>query len=178
MYQAHRGIEKMIISVIGSSSALPEHAVIAEDFGAEIAKCPGVEYVVCGGMGGIMEAVCKGVHKSVQLHNSSCKTIGILPGSQKDSGNKHIDIPIVTGMGFARNIVVALTGDVVVAIGGAYGTLSELGHALSEGRPVISLMSWDFDVTGERDIVTEKSDFTRVYDVATAVQEVLRYQGA
>ena len=81
-------------------------------------------------------------------------------------------------MGFARNIVVALTGDVVVAIGGAYGTLSELGHALSEGRPVISLMSWDFDVTGERDIVTEKSDFTRVYDVSTAVQEVLRYQGA
>lgn len=161
----------MIVSVIGSSSALPRHAIIAEELGSALARHPRIDYVVCGGMGGIMEAVCKGVHLATNT-GAECKTIGILPGNDKLSGNQDIDIPIVTGMGFARNIVVALTGDIIIAIGGSYGTLSELGHSLSEGRPVIALVSWDLRVTGEGETVADKSRFLKTSNVGETLDEL------
>ena len=165
----------MIVSIIGSTTALPHHIVMARELGIELAKNINVDYVVCGGMGGIMEAICEGVQIGIR-EGFACQTIGILPGNDKSAGNQYIDISIVTGMGFARNIVVALTGDVVIAVGGAYGTLSELGHALSEGRPTISLDSWDLTTTGEGEVVSEKSMFTRVSSVAdtiTALNDVV-----
>jgi len=75
-------------------------------------------------------------------------------------------------MGFARNIVVALSGDVVIAVGGAYGTLSELGHSLSEGRPVIALDSWDLDITGEGEKVSDKSTFESVSNVKDVIAKL------
>ena len=161
----------MIVSVIGSSSSLPHHTELAVELGIELAKHVRVDYVVCVGMGGIMQAVCEGVQIGIK-EGFECKTIGILPGNDKSLGNDHIDIPIVTGMGFARNIVVALSGDVVIAVGGAYGTLSELGHSLSEGRPVIALDSWDLDITGEGEKVSDKSMFESVSNVKDVIAKL------
>ena len=126
---------QLIISVIGESSARAHIAALAEQVGAELARRGVV--IVCGGLGGVMEAACRGA----KLAGGT--TIGILPGDNPLSGNDYIDIPIITGMGYARNSVVAKTGLSVVAVGGAYGTLSEIGHALGDGVPVIGLETWE-----------------------------------
>ena len=126
---------QLIISVIGESHARPHIAALAEQVGRELAQ-RGVT-IVCGGLGGVMEAACRGA-KSV-----GGTTIGILPGDSPLSGNDYIDIPIITGLGYARNSVVVKTGISVVAVGGAYGTLSEIGHALGDGVPVIGLETWE-----------------------------------
>ena len=131
----------MIIAVIGGSDAKPEHIRLAESVGQELAK-RGVT-VVCGGLSGVMEAVCRGVK------NSGGNTIGILPGRSPKEANEFIDVPIVTSMGYARNVIVVHTGEAVIAIGGAFGTLSEIAHALGEQIPVISLSSWPLTRRGD-----------------------------
>lgn len=95
--------------------------------------------VVCGGRGGVMAAACRGAKE----HEGT--TIGILPGTDPAASNPHVDVPIVTGLGNARNVLVALNGDGVVAIGGRYGTLSEIAHALDFGRPVAGLGTHDVE---------------------------------
>ena len=124
----------MIISVIGGSSPTPEHAALAEEVGRELAR-RGV-MVVCGGLGGVMEAVCRGAK------SAGGTTIGILPGHAAGDANPYVDIPIVTGMGYSRNVIVVNTGQAVIAVGGAYGTLSEIGHALGDNIPVVGLKTW------------------------------------
>ena len=132
----------MIISVIGSSkTATDKHLELAEAVGRELAD-RGVT-VVCGGLTGIMEAVCRGA-KSV-----GGTTIGILPGHDVANANKYVDIPIVTGMGYSRNVIVVYSGRAVIAVGGAFGTLSEIGHALSENIPVVGLKSWPLSRNGD-----------------------------
>jgi uncharacterized protein (TIGR00725 family) len=84
-----------------------------------------------------MEAACRGAK------SSGGTTIGILPGSDPSEANEYIDIPIMTGIGFARNVIVVKTGRAAIAIGGAYGTLSEIAHALGDRTPVIGLQTWD-----------------------------------
>ena len=133
----------MIIAVIGGSDAKPEHIRLAESVGQELAK-RGVT-VVCGGLSGVMEAVCRGVK------SSGGNTIGILPGRSPKEANEFIDVPIVTSMGYARNVIVVHTGEAVIAIGGAFGTLSEIAHALGEQIPVISLSSWPLTRKGDGD---------------------------
>ena len=133
----------MIIAVIGGSDAKPEHIKLAESVGQELAK-RGVT-VVCGGLSGVMEAVCRGVK------SSGGNTIGILPGRSPKEANEFIDVPIVTSMGYARNVIVVHTGEAVIAIGGAFGTLSEIAHALGEQIPVISLSSWPLPRRGDGD---------------------------
>ncbi len=136
----------MIISVIGSSKPLnQEHVELAEEVGRELAKC-GV-MVVCGGLNGIMEAVCRGAK------SEGGTTIGILPGRDSKDANLYVDIPIVTTMGFSRNVIVVNTGEAVIAVGGAYGTLSEIGHALGDGIPVIGLKTWPLSYTGDGELV-------------------------
>ena len=132
---------QLIIAVIGESNARPHIAALAEQVGAELAK-RGVA-IVCGGLGGVMEAACRGAKSAGGM------TIGILPGDNPLSANEYIDIPIITGLGYARNSVVAKTGISVVAVGGAYGTLSEIGHALGDGVPVIGLATWEMTRSGE-----------------------------
>lgn len=122
------------ISVIGESEASPEILQLAEEVGRLIAEAGCV--LVCGGLKGVMEAAAKGAKSAGGL------TVGILPGSKREEANPYIDIPIVTGLGYARNKLVVKTGQVVIAIGGKYGTLSEIGFALGYGIPVIGLKTW------------------------------------
>ncbi|UCH88362.1 MAG: TIGR00725 family protein [Thermoplasmata archaeon] len=106
----------------------------AKQVGEEIAKNGGV--VVCGGLAGVMEAVCKGAK------NEGGTTIGILPGVTKFDVNAYVDIPIITGMGIARNIVIVRTADVLIALEGSAGTLSEIALALNIGKPVVAVNLW------------------------------------
>jgi len=122
------------ISVIGESEASFEILKLAEEVGKLIAKAGLV--LVCGGLKGVMEAAAKGAKSQGGL------TVGILPGSKREEANRYIDIPIITGLGYARNKLVVKTGQVVIAVGGRYGTLSEIGFALGYGIPVIGLKTW------------------------------------
>src|SRR5690606_6176989 len=106
----------------------------AEAVGRGIARAGAT--LVCGGLGGVMEAACRGARAEGGL------TVGILPGGDPSDANPYVEIPICTGMGYARNIIVVKSGHAVIAIDGAYGTLSEIGHALGEGLPVIGLDTW------------------------------------
>jgi uncharacterized protein (TIGR00725 family) len=133
----------MIISVIGSSRAKPEHLALAESVGRELARRDVM--VACGGLNGVMEAVCKGAK------SAGGTTIGILPGRTSRDANRYVDIPIVTTMGYSRNVIVVNTGDAVIAIGGAFGTLSEIAHALGDGIPVVALQTWPLTVKGDGD---------------------------
>ena len=124
----------MMISVVGGSTGPPDVMAQAEALGRELARrgCT----VVCGGRGGVMEAVCRGAR------SEGGHTIGILPGTDRDDMNPYVEFPILTGMGYARNVIVALTGEAVIAVDGSYGTLSEIAHALNHGKPVVGLRTW------------------------------------
>ena len=135
----------MIISVIGGGGDSPsaEALRMAEEVGRELARRNVT--VVCGGLDGVMEAVCKGAKAKGGV------TIGILPGDDPDDANPYVDYPICTGMGYARNSIVVKTGRAVITIDGAYGTLSEIGHALGDGIPVIGLNTWSLARNGRQD---------------------------
>jgi len=124
----------MIIGVIGAGHCDRATAQTAEAVGRAIARRNGV--LVCGGLGGVMEAACRGAK------SAGGTTIGILPGTSHDDANRYVDIPIVTGLDQARNVLVVRTAHAVIAVGGAYGTLSEIGFALKLGRPLIGLGTW------------------------------------
>lgn len=124
-----------IIGVIGAANANEEEKRTSEEVGVLIAK--GDCFLLCGGMGGVMEAACRGAK------SAGGTTIGILPGPEASSANRFIDIPIVTGMGEARNVIVAKSSHSIIAIGGSFGTLSEISFALKSGIPVIGLDTWD-----------------------------------
>jgi len=131
------------IGVIGGSEVSPEIAQLAEEVGREIARRGAA--LVCGGLGGVMEAACKGAGEEGGL------TIGILPGESRRSANPYVQIPIVTGIGYARNVAVVKSSRAVIAIDGSYGTLAEIGHALQSGIPVIGLGTWAISMDGKED---------------------------
>lgn len=122
------------IGVMGASACSPEVRQLAHEVGRLIAARGGI--VVCGGRGGVMEAAARGARAAGGL------TIGILPGDDAAEANPAIDIPIVTGLGNARNVVNVLTSQAVIAIAGSHGTLSEIALALKCGVPVIGLQTW------------------------------------
>jgi hypothetical protein len=123
------------VAVIGASRCSDTEANLAEEVGRLLAR-EGV-IVVCGGGGGVMEAVCRGAQSEQGF------TVGILPGSDPRSGNPHLSLALPTGLGQARNALVVQAGQAVIAIGGSYGTLSEIGLALKSGRKVIGLHTWN-----------------------------------
>ena len=125
---------KRFIAVIGGSDCTPEEARLAEEVGRGLARNGAV--LICGGLGGVMEAACKGANAEGGL------TVGILPGGSRQTANPYINIPIVTNLGEARNVIVVKSAEAIIAIGGGYGTLSELGHALRNGMPVVGLNTW------------------------------------
>lgn len=141
----------MIIAVIGDSSCPPQEAKLAETVGELLAQQGAT--VICGGLGGVMEAACRGAKSKGGL------TVGILPGQDSGAANPWVDVPVVTGIGEARNVVVVKSAQAVIAIGGSYGTLSEIAHALKSGIPVIGLNTWSLSRNGEKDdsIVTVQS---------------------
>lgn len=135
--------EFIFIGVIGGGEVSPQTAALAEEVGKEIARHKAV--VVCGGMGGVMEAACKGAASEGGL------TIGILPGDSRKQANDCVRIPIVTGIGYARNVAVVKTSQAIIAIDGSYGTLTEIGYALQSGIPVIGLETWKFSNKSQPD---------------------------
>ncbi|HEX79101.1 MAG TPA: TIGR00725 family protein [Dehalococcoidia bacterium] len=134
---------RKLIAVIGGSRSSAKENKLAEEVGRELAKRGAV--LVCGGLGGIMESACRGAASEGGL------TIGILPGESRREANDYVQIPIVTGIGYARNVVVAKSSQAVIAIGGSYGTLTEIGYALQNGIPVISLGTWSLSRNGKTD---------------------------
>lgn len=128
---------KPLIGVIGGNTCSPQVAQLAEEVGRRIAEKGGV--LVCGGLGGVMEAASRGAKQA------GGQTIGVLPGDTTDRANPYIDFPIVTGMGFARNVIIVKTADALIAIDGNHGTLTEVAYALIFKKPVISLESWEVD---------------------------------
>lgn len=131
-----------MIGVIGASQATDDLCALAERVGEEIAIRGGT--VVCGGLTGVMEAVCRGARRKGGL------TVGVIPSDDRDDANEHVQMPIVTGMGVARNVVIVKTADVLIAIGGQFGTLSEIAHALNTGKTVVALQSWDLESAAHR----------------------------
>jgi len=123
----------MQIGVIGAAECDRILESVAEETGCLIAKRGAV--LVCGGRSGVMEAACGGAHRE------GGQTVGILP--DKSSGNPHLEIVIKSNLGIARNALVVGSSDAVIAIGGAYGTLSEIAMALKEKIPVFGIDTWD-----------------------------------
>jgi len=122
------------ISVIGAGSCGAAQEALAEEVGRLIAGEGAV--LVCGGLGGVMAAAARGAKEA------GGTTLGILPGSDRFAANPHIDYAVSTGVGHARNLAVVSSGDAVIAVGGSFGTLSEIGLAAKLGRPVIILDGW------------------------------------
>lgn len=123
-----------LVAVIGDGACDLATAAVAEEVGRRLAEAGAT--VVCGGLGGVMEAACRGA-KAV-----GGQTIGILPGERARDANPFVDIAIVTGMGEARNVLVVKSAEAVIAVGGRYGTLSEIALALKLGKPVVGIRSW------------------------------------
>ena len=122
------------VAVVGPSSAEAHEAEMAEAVGRALAERGAV--LVCGGRGGAMEAACRGAK------SAGGTTVGILPGSDRGEANDFVDVVVATGLGEARNAVIVRTADALIAVGGAYGTLSEIALALAAGKKVIGLSSW------------------------------------
>ncbi|MBD3426657.1 MAG: TIGR00725 family protein [Candidatus Omnitrophica bacterium] len=136
-----------MVSVIGGHECDGDIAELARQIGETIAEEDAV--LVCGGLGGIMEAACRGAKGKGGL------TLGIIPGEDKSEANKCVDIVIATGMGYSRNTLVAGTPDMVVALPGRYGTLSEIAFALNAKIPVYGFGTWDIEGVCRLDSVEE-----------------------
>ena len=121
------------VAVIGAGTASSDEYVMALSLGRAIASLGGI--VVCGGRGGVMEAVSKGVAEA------GGTTVGFLPGGEPGAANPWITVPLPTGMGHARNALVAASGEAVIAVGGSWGTLSEIALARTRGIEVATLLS-------------------------------------
>ncbi len=150
------------VSVVGAGECDGRDASQAEEVGRLLAERDAV--LVCGGRTGVMEAACRGAR------SAGGTTVGILPGPDRREANPHVEIALPTGMGELRNGLVARAGDAVIAIGGEYGTLSEIGFALKLGRPVVGLRSWELARGGRRDgAIVEAGDPAEAVERALAL---------
>jgi uncharacterized protein (TIGR00725 family) len=131
------------VAVVGPGRASAEETRLAEAVGGGLARAGAV--LVCGGLGGAMEAACRGAREA------DGTTVGILPGTDRGEANPFVDVAIPTGLGELRNGLVVRAADAVIAVGGEYGTLSEIGFALKTGRPVVGLGTWEPVRGGEPD---------------------------
>jgi hypothetical protein len=125
------------VAVIGPSEATAEEQAHAEVVGRLLAERGAV--VVCGGLGGVMEAVSRGASRA------GGTVLGILPGTDRADANEHVTVALTTGLGEMRNALVVRAADAAIAVGGAYGTLSEIAFALRTGVPVVGIGTWDLD---------------------------------
>jgi uncharacterized protein (TIGR00725 family) len=126
---------KKIIAVIGGRRTEKPLLREAEEAGRLIAQKGAI--LLCGGLGGVMEAASKGAKSGGGI------TVGILPQNDSKDANSYIDIPLATGLGIGRNMIIARSADAFIAIGGEYGTLSEIAFALQMGKPVVGIKTWD-----------------------------------
>jgi uncharacterized protein (TIGR00725 family) len=152
----------LAVAVIGRSECTAAEAVLAEEVGGLLAERKAA--VVCGGLGGVMEAVCRGAASRGGL------TVGILPGNDRAAANRWVSLPIATGIGQARNIAVVRSSQAVIAVGGAFGTLSEIAFALDAGIPVVGLNTWELTPRGTRSsLVREVSTPREAVDLALSL---------
>jgi uncharacterized protein (TIGR00725 family) len=133
----------MYIGVIGGQFCSEEEERAAYQVGSLLARRGAI--IICGGLGGVMEAACRGAKEGGGV------TIGVLPGPFRGDANPYVDYAIATDMGQARNAIIVRTADAVVAVGGEYGTLSEIAMALKMGKRVVAISSWDIASKGEQD---------------------------
>ncbi len=126
---------QLLIAVIGGRTCSPREAEWAESVGQLLARAGAT--LICGGRGGVMEAASRGASAGGGL------VVGVLPGTSADEANPFVHIPIVSGMGEARNSIIVRSAQAIIAIGGEYGTLSEIAFALRFGVPVVCLGSWN-----------------------------------
>jgi uncharacterized protein (TIGR00725 family) len=129
------------VAVVGPGDADAEVAATAEAVGRELAGRGAV--VVCGGLGGAMEAACRGAKQA------GGTTVGILPGGDRREANDHVDVALATGLGEGRNALVVRAADALVAVGGGFGTLSEIALALRAGKAVVGIDTWELASRGE-----------------------------
>jgi hypothetical protein len=134
MRSTERPGPRPIVSVVGSGVADPMLDELATQVGAALGRAGAT--VVCGGLGGVMAAVCRGAQQAGGL------TVGILPGGDRADANPFVDVALATALGEARNVLVARAGAAVIAIGGSFGTLSEIAIARKLGTTVVALRSW------------------------------------
>lgn len=128
------------VAVAGPGRCDPDAATVAEEVGRELASRGAV--LVCGGLGGVMEAACRGAKQA------GGTTLGILPGSDRGAANRWVDVAVATGLGEARNTLVVRAADALVAVGGEFGTLSEIAFALKTGVRVVGLGTWELAKDG------------------------------
>ncbi len=150
------------IGVIGSGDCSPEVAKVAEEVGERIARAGAV--LICGGLGGVMEAAARGAKKA------GGQTVGILPGFTREGANRYIDFFVITGLSEARNVIVVRSSDVLIAVEGGFGTLSEIALALQINIPVVGIGTWELKKEGEE---IEKK-IKRARTPEEAVREALR----
>ena len=146
-----------IIGVVGGGACSPEVAEQAAAVGRGIAERGGV--VICGGLGGVMEACCRGAREA------GGQTIGLLPGRDPAEANPYVTTPIATGAGFGRNVMIVHTAQAVIAIDGKHGTLSEIAFCLQLGVPVIGLGTWEVDPAIEQ-VETPTAAVARAFERA------------
>src|SRR5881392_4400046 len=128
------------VAVVGPGEAEPDEIAAAERVGAELARRGAV--VVCGGLGGVMEAACRGAKEA------GGSTLGILAGFDGGDANPYVDMAVPTGLGEARNALVVRAADALIAVGGAWGTLSEIALALRAGKRVVGVDTWELSRGG------------------------------
>jgi uncharacterized protein (TIGR00725 family) len=150
-----------VVAVVGSGLPEPERDGLAEAVGRGLAAAGAT--LVCGGLGGVMEAAGRGARAA------GGRTVGILPGADRRAANPYVDVAIPTGIGEARNALVARAADALIAIAGEYGTLSEIAFALETGVPVVGLRTWDPGAPGGA-----AAEILHVADPAEAAREALR----
>jgi uncharacterized protein (TIGR00725 family) len=128
------------VAVCGAGRASDEDAARAEEVGERLARAGAI--LVCGGLGGVMEAAARGATRA------GGTALGILPGTQREEANPYLTASVPTGMGEARNALVVRAADVLIAVAGEFGTLSEIALALKLGVPVIGLGTWELSRGG------------------------------
>ncbi len=147
----------MYIAVVGSGDPDEKNEKIAYELGALIAKKGAI--LLCGGLGGVMDAAAKGAA------NEGGTSIGILPGNNRAGSSSHLSFALSTGLGEARNTVIVKSADAVIAVGGEYGTLSEIAFALKTNKPVIGINAWQIFKEGHED-----KSIARARDASEAIE--------
>jgi len=151
--------ELIPISIIGAGQCTKREAKLAEEVGKEIARAGAV--LICGGLGGVMAAASRGASEAGGL------VVGILPGENPKQANPYVKLAIASGVGRARNMAIAKSSKAVIAVGGGYGTLSEIAFALQSGIPVIGLKTWELVKNGKpQDVIIKAETATEAVKIA------------
>lgn len=153
------------IAVCGPGEASARESAQAEEVGAAVASANAI--LVCGGLGGVMEAACRGAR------SRGGTTVGLLPGNDRDEANGWVELALPTGLGEGRNALIARSADALIAVGGSWGTLSEIAFAMKRGIPVVGIETWQVGHGGQSGVGT--GDILHADDGARAVALALSH---